>query len=247
MAYGGLMKYFLSRVIEEVLPSVAFIKNKKNIFKKIENKSEMTAKAERYNKLDVDCLSKRIKEEHERAVKIDDKTSKFTLGLSVSLTVLAAASGSFIKFVPDNSHTMAISIVCGISALYMLAAGITALGALKTLPTYGYGTEHSINLMESGSSYLAEAVYAQELMNIIRQLRNEAAYQSLRNGFFMLFFALSASVFLLGNNQIGSMSENNITNLPEDNVENKSKIIEPLPTTKSDNKSIQPTANASAD
>lgn len=184
------MKNFMPRVIEEIFPFFIFCKKNKNILTKVCNDSEVTAKAEKYKELDIDCLKNRIGEEHERAVKIDEKTTKFTLGLSVSLTVLAAASGSFMKVVPDTIYAKPISVICGIASLYMLAAGITALGALKTLPTYGYGTEHLINLKKEGVSYLAEALYSQERMNIIRHLRNEAAYQSLRNGFFLLFFAL---------------------------------------------------------
>lgn len=188
---------FIHRVFEEVLPFLAFIENKRNIIAKVNDESAIESKVDRYKKLNSESLSCRITEEHQRAVKIDEKTSKFTLGLSVSLTVLATASSSFVKFVPNSEHTTTISVICGIAALYMLAAGITALGSLKTLPTYGYGTDHEILKKESGASYLAEALCAQEFMNIVRQLRNEAAYQSLRNGFFMLFIALSVSVILL--------------------------------------------------
>ncbi len=187
------MKY-LYRAVEEVFPFLPFFVSRKKIKKLIDNNDELTAKSEVYKALDADCLNNRIKEEHERGIKIDDKTFKFTLGLSISLTVLAAASGSFAKYLPSNLFAEYISIACGFSALYMLAAGITALGALKTLPTYGYGTEHIINQKAGGVSYLSQALFAQERMNIVRHLRNEAAYQSLRNGFILLFFALAISV-----------------------------------------------------
>lgn len=187
------------RIFEEVFPIFPFLKNKNSILNKVSDVDELPRKSKRYEELGSDCLNVRIKEEHERATKIDEKTFKFTLGLSVSLTVLAAASGSFVKFLPNSSYTLYISIICGIASLYMLAAGITALGAIKTLATYGYGTDHLLNQKKIGVSYLAEALYSQERMNIIRQMRNEAAYQSLRNGFLMLFLALGLSVVMLGN------------------------------------------------
>lgn len=185
---------FLYRAFEEILPFFPFLVSRKKIQKLIGDDAELTKRAKLYEQLESNCLDDRIKEEHERGIKIDDKTFKFTLGLSISLTVLAAASGSLAKYLPGSSFSEFISIVCGVSALYMLAAGITALGALKTLPTYGYGTEHIINQKMDGVSYLSQALFAQERMNIIRHLRNEAAYQSLRNGFLLLFFALAISV-----------------------------------------------------
>lgn len=240
------MKHFIYRIFEETFPALPFLKKQKDILDKVRNDSEFSQKSERYKELDADCLSNRIKEEHARAVKIDEKTSKFTLGLSVSLTVLAAASGSFIKLIPNSSFSTAISMSCGLASIYMLAAGITALGALKTLATYGYGTEHLINQKKSGISYLAQALYAQERMNIIRQLRNEAAYQSLRNGFLLLLFALALSVAVLTNNKNGlKLENNNIDSSPKSSEE---KVLEKkllAPNAKINNKSVQPTAKTS--
>lgn len=236
---------FIYRIFEEVFPIFPFLKNKNSILNKVNDGDEISSKSERYEELGSDSLNIRIKEEHERAIKIDEKTFKFTLGLSISLTVLAAASGSFVKFLPNSPFAIYISIICGISSLYMLAAGITALGAIKTLATYGYGTDHLLNQNKIGDSYLAEALYAQERMNVIRQLRNESAYQSLRNGFLMLFLALGITVVMLGNP----------SNASTPNVEDVSKKREAAVLDKKilvsgekiDNKSMQPTANASAD
>lgn len=190
---------FIYRIFEEVFPILFFLKNKNNILKRIRDGNDIASKSARYEELGFDSLNVRIKEEHERAIKIDEKTFKFTLGLSISLTVLAAASGSFVQFLPNSSFSVYISIICGISSIYMLTAGIIALGAIKTLATYGYGTDHLLNQKKFGDFYLAQALYAQERMNTIRQLRNESAYQSLRNGFLILFVALGLSVVMLGN------------------------------------------------
>ena len=242
------MMNFIYRIFEEVFPIFPFLKNKNSILNKVSNGNEIASKSERYEELGSDSLNIRIKEEHERAIKIDEKTFKFTLGLSISLTILAAASGSFVKFLPNSPFAIHISIICGISSLYMLAAGITALGAIKTLATYGYGTDHLLNQKKIGDSYLAEALYAQERMNIIRQLRNESAYQSLRNGFLMLFLALGITVVMLGNPSNTSIpTKTNIENVykkREATVLDKKILVSDE---KIDNKSMQPTAKASAD
>lgn len=189
----------LAEMLEEIFPIFPFFKHQKRILDEVGKDGQLALCSKRYGELDADSLSARIKEEHERAIKIDEKTSKFILGLSVSLTVLAAASGSLVKILPNSSYSTFISLICGMASLYMLVAGITALGAIKTLATYGYGTDHLLNQKTRGVSYLTEALYAQERMNIIRQMRNEAAYQSLRNGFLLLLFALGLSVVVLSN------------------------------------------------
>ncbi len=79
----------------------------------------------------------------------------------------------------------------------MLIAGIISLGALKTVPKYGYGTQYEIQKEEKGANYLANALILQEDINIVRHLRNEAAYQCIRNGLFLLLTALIISIFVI--------------------------------------------------
>ncbi len=188
------MKQYAYRAFEEALPLFAFLRSKRKIMRDVSNKALVAEKSTPYAELDEGVLKDRIKEEHERATKIDEKTSKFTLGLSVSLTVLAAASGALAKFVPENPYAGLVSIACGFASIYMLLAGVTALGALKTLAVYGYGTQHALRQKSGGLLYLSQALYAQEKMNVVRHLRNEAAYQSLRNGFLVLLVVLIGSV-----------------------------------------------------
>jgi len=188
------MKKYVYRAFEEAIPLFAFLRNKRKIMMDLSDEAKIQEKSKPYAALDEGCLKDRIAEEHDRSKRIDEKTSKFTLGLSVSLTVLAAASGAFAKTIPAASYAGLISIICGVASIYMLLAGITALGSLKTLPVYGYGTQHALNQKDGGVYYLSQALYAQERMNVARHLRNEAAYQSLRNGFFVLLLALMGSV-----------------------------------------------------
>lgn len=238
------MKQYAYRAFEEAFPIFAFLINKRRIMKAASNNALVAEKSQPYAALDEGCLKDRIAEEHERATKIDDKTSKFTLGLSVSLTVLAAASGAFAKLVPSNPYAGLVSIACGFASIYMLLAGVIALGALKTLAVYGYGTQHVLSQKASGVSYLSQALYAQEKMNVVRHLRNEAAYQSLRNGFLVLLVALIGSVIGLTVQQTDSILNRNNAALEKSD---KSKATSGhVAVEKGDNRSMQPTADASA-
>lgn len=219
------MKTFLNCIFEQTFPFIYFFFNKRKVMKKLESQGSDESDFETYKVLNGDILTGRIKEEHERAVKIDDKTSKFVLGLSVSLTVIAAASGSFAKLVLDAEYTDLVAAICGISSMYMLSAGIIALGAFQTLPLYGYGTIHEIHLKNEGDSYLTKALFLQEKVNNVRQIRNEAAYQSLRNGFLILFIALVLSVALLAKpNQVpADLSSDNKNEMSKPFIESNSK------------------------
>ncbi|SDG10659.1 hypothetical protein SAMN05216571_104290 [Onishia taeanensis] len=239
------MKQYACRAFEEALPLFAFLRNKRKIMIDVSDEALVAEKSAPYAALDEGCLKDRIEEEHERATKIDEKTSKFTLGLSVSLTVLAAASGAFAKFVPANPYAGLVSIACGFASIYMLLAGVTALGALKTLAVYGYGTQHALRQKNGGVSYLSQALYAQERMNVVRHLRNEAAYQSLRNGFLVLLVALIGSLVGL----IIQETDSNIisNNAALEKADNSKAAISGVSADIDDNKSMQPTADASAD
>ncbi|WP_220385041.1 hypothetical protein, partial [Klebsiella pneumoniae] len=65
---------------------------------------------------------------------------------------------------------------------------------LKTLPKFGYGTYFEIN---KNRESLIKAIIGQEKVNIIRHIRNELSYMSLRNGFLLILFALILCLFIL--------------------------------------------------
>ena len=97
-----------------------------------------------------------------------------------------------------------IPVVLGL--FYLLVASYMALGALRTLPKYGYGTEFILKKSQGSTQeveILADALARQECMNIIRHLRNETAYQALRNGFYLLSTWILIFLVTFG----GSMSE----------------------------------------
>ena len=191
------MKNILLLIFEEIFPFIFFVKNKRKKINQIQTISVSEQKIREYGTLSVEKLNHRLSEEHERAIKIDEKTAKFTLGLSVSLTILSTVSGTLVKLLPDNDINSIIILLCGLSSVFMLIAGIISLSALKTLPLYGYGTQHELLVEEKGACHFAEVLILQEDINIVRHLRNEAAYQCLRNGFLLLLTALIISLFLI--------------------------------------------------
>ena len=120
---------------------------------------------------------------------MDDKTFKMTLALTFGLTVLGSTTSFLLKEIPFTNLWILIAVLISSSIFYTMAAGFIALGALKTLPSYGYGTDFLLRARDD-RSVLVYALAAQEKVNLIRHLRNECAYQSLRNGFVCLFLAL---------------------------------------------------------
>jgi len=191
------MKNLFLLIFEELFPFIFFVKNKRRKINQIQTKNAPAQVIKEYSILSLEKLNQRLAEEHDRATKIDNKTVKFTLGLSVSLTILSTVSGTLVKLLPGNNINYTIIFLCGMSSVFMLIAGIISLGALKTLPKYGYGTRHEISAERKEKSHFAKVLFLQEEINIVRHLRNESAYQCLRNGFLLLLMALIISMFFI--------------------------------------------------
>ena len=111
-------------MFEEIFPFISFMKNKHKKLNQIQATGAPEELIKRYSTLSIEKLNRRLSEEHERAIKIDEKTSKFTLGLSVSLTILSTASGTLAKLLPDSDLNSMIILLCGTSSGFMLIAGI---------------------------------------------------------------------------------------------------------------------------
>lgn len=143
-----------------------------------------------YHKLSKEELFGQIKEERERAKSMDDKTFKMTLALTFAMTVLGSTTSLLIGNVPFQIMRTLVASLAALTIFYSLTAGFIALGAIRTMPSYGYGTNFLVNAKRNKSA-IVTALASQEAMNIIRHLRNECAYQALRNSFIFLFLALS--------------------------------------------------------
>ena len=176
---------------EEIFPFLFFYFRKRKLTKGIINETfaSETSAYKSYYQLPEENLKSRIAEEHDRSKSMDDKTFKMTLAISFGLTILGSTASLLVKGMPNPELKVIVAIFAALSIFYSMTAGYTAIGALKTLPTYGYGTDFMIK-GNGDISVLVKALAAQEKMNIIRHLRNESAYQSLRNSMALLFFAL---------------------------------------------------------
>lgn len=186
------LKTRILRIIEELFPFIYFYCINRSILNRVNDLR--STDIECYSKLQDYKIEERLKDEHDRALAIDDKTSKFTLGLSVSLSIISASASSVVKILPENQFNEIISFLFGVSSLYMLSGGLIALGALKTLPKYGYGTAFEINKC---TYVLVSALLSQEKVNMLRHMRNELAFMSLRNGFLIIFVALLLCIVVL--------------------------------------------------
>ncbi|MDE0301908.1 MAG: hypothetical protein OXJ38_01685 [Gammaproteobacteria bacterium] len=179
----------ISRIIEELFPFGHYLANSHCVKKRLCDSSEILCRKEfvEYRTLSVQQLKKRLKEEHKRASDMDAKTFKLTLSFSVGLTILGSIAAFFIKMISFSTIQTILTVLIGLGVFYVLAAGLLAVGALRTRPSYGYGTRP---LLWKKKKKFAEALAHEETMNITRHIRNEAAYQSLRNGLWLLFLGL---------------------------------------------------------
>ena len=187
------------RVAEEFFPFAYYLRNASRL--KVRYKLPELLKDEAflgYDRLSVDELDRRLAEEHERAVALDDKTSKGTLFLSVGFSVLGlgltAISSS--KWVLANTAFSSVGstwliLLFGASVVYFLVASWMALGALRTYHKFGFGTKYALALHDSDPTSLrAEHLARQETVNNLRHCRNEAVFQAVRNGFILLFVGI---------------------------------------------------------
>lgn len=182
----------LLRLLEELLPFIFYIKSAN---RKLHESSVVSKDRERslyvaYEELAEEELTRRLTEEHERGKGIDEKTIKFSITISLALTILGSAGSVVLKSIESQNLSMIASLLIALSVIYTISGGLLALGALKTLPTYGFGTNYLVQRKSLGKEIVALALISQEKVNIVRQVRNEASYQCLRNGLILLLVVL---------------------------------------------------------
>jgi hypothetical protein len=191
MAIGATTMTYLKRVIEEFLPFFVYIRRsaKKKRLEEILPADDATLLG--YGRLNVDDLRKRLEERHKDAAFLDEKTFKMTLALALALTFLGTSVTALVKEIGSPVGKLAVASLVSASILYILFGGIIALGAMKSQKTYGKATTAGTET----PGELAEALRKQELSNVRRHLRNEASFQSLRNGLCLLIVAIVVFVF----------------------------------------------------
>ena len=194
------MKAVILRALEELAPIFFFLSRDRRIERRETEKDILSNPLfNGYAGLTVDQAQERLKEERARAAALDEKTFKLTLSLAIGLTIVGTAITALIEKVPSPIGKLGIAIGLAIAIIYILLGGLLALGAMRTLPAYGYGTRFAL-AQSAGATVppLADALARQETVNQRRHLRNEAAQQMLRNGFLVLLVAFIAFAISYG-------------------------------------------------
>lgn len=181
----------VNQIFEELFPFVAYWVNARKLRRSADrliDSGDARLEAE-YQPLGVDKLRARLGEEHARGAAIDEKTTKLTLTFSIAIALMSSV-GSY--FLGASEGSVAFSAIVGLTelaAIFALVSGLIAVRALTTLPAYGYGTKFALE--ETNLEVLTRALIAQEKINALRHIRNEAAYQCLRNSLVCLVVAVA--------------------------------------------------------
>ena len=183
---------FAARCVEELAPFFQYYRATRKLLEKCSQKDILLREEfSPYTRLDDATLAERLEDERDRAVALDEKTFKFTMSFTVTFAVFALAVSLVIR--GDYSEYVIVAAAPGV--FYLFGAGFLALGAMKTLPSYGYGTHFKLLVKERGVEALAEALARQETMNLVRQVRNETSFMAARNGFILIGVGLVVLLF----------------------------------------------------
>ena len=186
------------RFVEEIFPFILYFvrsyrQRRRSKLREILNEGEFVD----YVTISEDKIKERLREEYQRASTIDEKTSKLTISFSIALTFVGAAifflKNTISPIAAQTDLSMMINFLIFLGLFYSIMAGLVALGALRTAPRHGYGTSLFLKQDTLRKKILAESLARQEIINLVPQMRNEAAFQSLRNG--LLLFVVVIVMF----------------------------------------------------
>ena len=148
----------LLNVAEEIFPFFHYVSRKASTYRQARSERILDEQEYvQYPTLSTNKLLERLREERQRASAIDEKTFKMTLSLSVGLTILGSTSAVFVNHVSLYEARIVLVALIILGIFYALASGYIALGALRTLPSYGYGTQHLLLDPEQQHRILANA------------------------------------------------------------------------------------------
>ena len=194
----------IARIAEQLIPfAYYYFSSARRLRARFESKGRLPEKdfAE-HTDLPNKVLERRLKEEHQRAAALDDKTLRVSFFLSSGFSVLGLGltilgSSDFIaKTVSSLAPPLLLTLLFVTSTVYFLFAGFLALGAMRTYPMFGYGTSYELDrYRKSLKPLLAERLARQEVLNLLRHCRNEAVFQTTRNGIILLLGGISLALF----------------------------------------------------
>ncbi len=173
--------------IKGLFTPIAYIYYYGRAFKKAHNITNNDITKSDYTQLSIDILQNRLKEEHLRSQKIDDKTIKFNFSISFAITIISTLF-AYLSLTKSNYCVYIIpQILLYISVVYSFISGIISLGAIKTLPMFGIATSFYFKI---DTKSLSKALLGQEKINTCRHIRNECAYQCIITSLVFLIFGL---------------------------------------------------------
>ena len=188
----------IPRFLEEIFPFVSYLVYSRRQRRRSESGKILSEREfKNYIDLSEDKIKERLKEEHQRASTMDEKTSKLTFSISMALTFVGAAVVFLKNTISPVAMQAGLSVLINslifLGLFYSTMAGLVALGALRTAPRHGYGTPLLLEQDTHRRKKLTESLARQEVINLVRHLRNEAAFQCLRNG--LLLFIVVIMMF----------------------------------------------------
>ena len=187
--FGKILKTVL-RIVEEIFPFAHYFIYSRQLEQEVKSSDILKdKKLEYYRLLSEKQLRKRLKEEHQRPLVMDQKTFRLTLSLSFEFTVLSSAAALLHEAELHGTVQTALTIIILVGLVYVLVAGVIALGAARTHPRYGVGTKLRLQLrlqQNDAQEILAKDLARQEITNHLRHYRNETVYIALRNVFFLI-------------------------------------------------------------
>ncbi len=187
------------RVLEEIFPFIYLIFN----ILKVRSKPILCDTINSYSTLSIQDLLDRLKEEQKRGAIIEEKTFKFHGSFAAGFTLVNSTLFLLTEKISYPGSYSFLYLLLSFSVLYLFFGAFIALYGIKNHRVYGYGTEFLVKLnknKDKDTNICSEALVRQENENIIRNLRNEASFQSVRNSLFCFFMAiLCLSYFILSN------------------------------------------------
>ena len=180
-------------VVQQILPFLEYWRAKRKLDERRASESILErGEYSEYAQLPPDELDGRLREEHERTERLEDKTFRLSFAITFGLAIFGVGSGLTIGDglgIDGLTLWVLVSLVVGV-AIYFWSAALLAAGALESVSTYGIGTQRLVWAKDKTDRELA-TLYAkdlacQELVNLNRHNRNNATYMSLRNGLLLL-------------------------------------------------------------
>ena len=148
--------------------------------------------------LNMDKLESLVDSESQRAKDLDEKLSKLTSVLSITLMI----SGVATKMISDGmSSTLpgTLAILLFFLAMAFLFCGVLiGFGGLRPKPRFGYGATYLHSRQEGGEKaekVMKVVVSSYQVANLIRSNNASAASDLIRNGIITFWLSIALSVF----------------------------------------------------